>query len=252
MDRELADLIAQYANEARISVSAEIPGYLSIQNISRMFHFTSIHNLESIVTNGFLGRDSLQEMNLVFIPSDGNREEPLIDGVCFSLSRPNTYMAARKILTGQELILLELAGVDRILTNYNFVVSPGNFGSSLLKKRIMSWPEEFVGAQGLLNLFKAQEIREKYSIPSYEPTDPQAEIVILERLPWSYVDRIYFPNSAEYSVTERIRSIVRKLPLGVVLQSQIKDVFPEIDWRNSSVVAEYNERRWNESWTLPH
>ena len=67
MDRELADLIAQYANEARISVSAEIPGYLSIQNISRMFHFTSIHNLESIVTNGFLGRDSLREMNLDFI-----------------------------------------------------------------------------------------------------------------------------------------------------------------------------------------
>ena len=250
MDLELADLIAQYANEARVSVSAQIPGYLSIQNISRLFHFTSIYNLESIVTNGFLGRDSLGKLNLKFIPSDNNREEPLIDGICFSLSRPNTYMAARKILNGQELILLELTGVDRILKNYNFVVSPGNFGNSLLKKKIMSWPEEFVGAQGLMNLFKSQEIREKYLVPSYEPTDPQAEIVILERLPWSYVDRIYFPNSAEYSVTEHIRGIVRKLPLGVVLQSQMKDVFPEIDWRNPAVVAEYNERRWNESWTL--
>ena len=250
MDRELAHLIAQYANEARVSVRAEIPGFLAVQNISRLFHFTSIHNLESIIRNGFLGRDSLREKNLDFKPSDNYREEPLIDGVCFSLSRPNTYMAARKILSGQELILLELTGVDRILTNYNFVVSPGNFGSSLLKKKIMSWPEDFVGARGLLNLFKAQEIREKYSLPLYEPTDPQAEIVVLEKLPWSYVDRIYFPNSAEYSVSEHIRAIARKLPLGVVLQSQIKDVFPEIDWRNPAVVAEYNERRWNESWTL--
>ena len=248
MDDELADLIAQYANEARVSVSAEIPGYLSVQNILKLFHFTSIHNLESIVTNGFLGRDSLREMNLGFTPSDNDREEPLIDGVCFSLSRPNIYMAAQKILKGQDLILLELTRVDRILTNYNFVVSPGNFGSSLLKKKIMSWPEEFVGAQGLLNLFKAQEIRERYSIPSYEPTDPQAEIIILERLPWSYVDTISFPNSAEYSATEHIRAIVRKLPLGVVLQSQIKDVFPEIDWRNPAVVKEYNERKWNENW----
>ena len=249
MDRELADLIAQYASEAQRAVSAQIPGYLSVQNISRLFHFTSIHNLESIVTNGFLGRDSLRESDLTFTPSDNYREEPLIDGVCFSLSRPNTYMAARKILSGQELILLELAGVDQILTNYNFVVSPGNFGSSSLKKKIMSWPEEFVGAQGLLNLFKAQEIREKYSIPSYEPTDPQAEIIILERLPWSYVDKVYFPNSAEYSVTEYIRSVVRKLPAGIVLQSQIKDVFPEIDWRNPAVVTEYNERKWHENWT---
>lgn len=248
MDRELAGMIAHFANEARVSVMAEIPGYLSIQKISRLFHFTSVHNLDSIVTQGFLGRDSLRQMNLNFIPSDNNRVEPLIDGVCFSLSRPNTYMAARKILSGQELILLELTDVDKILTNYNFIASPGNFGSPSLKKRIESWPEEFVGAHGLMNLFNGQEIRDTYSIPLFEPTDPQAEIIILERLPWSYVKRIYFPNSVEYSITEQIRGIVRKLPLGVVLQSQIKEVFPTIDWRNPAVVKEYNERRWNENW----
>jgi hypothetical protein len=248
MDLELAEIIAQYANEARVSVNAEIPGYLASREISRLFHFTSVHNLESIVTNSFLGRENLRQKNITFVPSDNNREEPLVNGVCFSLSRPNSYMAARKIQSGQELVLLELTNLDKILTQYNFVVSPGNFGSPSLKKKIESWPEEFVGGRGLMNLFKAQAIREKYSIPSYEPTDPQAEIIILEGLPWDYVERIYFPNSVEYSISEQIRRIVRKLPRGVVLHSQIKDVFPPIDWRNPEIRSEYNERKWNESW----
>lgn len=248
MDRELAQLIAQYANEARLSVSAEIPGFLAVRNIARLFHFTSVKNLDSLVTYGFLGRDSLSQMNLPFVKSDGNREEPLIDGVCFSLSRPNIYMAAQKIQNGQDLVLLELADLSAILTNYNFVTSPGNFGSQILKKKIENWPEEFVGGRGLMNLFESQEIREKYSIPSYEPTDPQAEIIILEGLPWDFVERIYFPNSVEYSISEQIRRIVRKLPRGDVLHSQIKDVFPPIDWHNPEIRAEYNERKWSESW----
>ena len=249
MDLELADIIAHFANEERTSVSAEIPGFLATREITSMFHFTSVHNLESIVTNGFLGRESLKGRDITFIPSDHYREEPIVNGVCFSLSRPNAYMAARKIQNGQELVLLELTGVEKILTQYNFVVSPGNFGSPSLKKKIESWPEEFIGGKGLMNLFEGEEIRVKYSIPQFEPTDPQSEIIILEDLPWDYVARIYFPNSVEYSVSEQIRGIVRKLPKGVVLHSQIKDVFPAIDWRNRSVVMEYNERKWSDSWS---
>ena len=252
MDLELAEIIAHYANESRASVSAEIPGYLAIREISRLFHFTSVHNLQSIVTHGFLGRESLTQGNIAFVPSDNNREEPLINGVCFSLSRPNSYMAARKIQSGQELVLLEITGLEKILTQYNFVVSPGNFGSSALKRKIQSWPEEFVGGKGLMNLFVGDEIREKFSIPSFEPTDPQAEVILLEDLPWEYVERIYFPNAVDYSISEQIREIVRKLPKGVVLHSQIKDVFPAIDWRNPTVVEEYNERRWSESWSHSH
>jgi hypothetical protein len=158
-------------------------------------------------------------------------------------------MAARKILSGHEMVLLELQGLDSILSNYNFISSPGNFGSPPLKRKIENWPEEFIGGQGLMNLFKSLTTREKYSIPDYEPTDLQAEIIIVERLPWSFVKKVYFPNSTDYSVEEEVRKIVRKLPTGVVLQSQVRDVFPDIDWKDKAVVTEYNERRWNETWT---
>jgi hypothetical protein len=119
----------------------------------------------------------------------------------------------------------------------------------VLKRKIESWPEEFIGGQGLMNLFKNQVVREKYTIPNFEPTDPQAEIILLEGVPWSYVKKIYFPNSAGYSVEEKLRKIVRELPLGAVLHSQVREVFPDINWKDKEVVSEYHERRWNETWT---
>ena len=248
MDIELAEIIARLAAEARLQVQVEIPRFLEARKITSLFHFTSIENLESIATHGFLGRESLNSRNLSFTTSDPIRYEPILDGICFSLSRPNHYMAARKIISGHEMVLLELQGLDNLLSNYNFISSPGNFGSPKLKQRIQSWPEEFIGGQGLMNLFENLEIREKYNVPDYEPTDPQAEIIVVERVPWVYVKKIYFPNATEYSVKEKVTKIVRKLPQGVVLQSQVSDIFPTIDWKNNLVVSEYNERRWSSAW----
>jgi len=249
VDPNLAEIISELAIEARVAVRADIPRFIVARNISSLFHFTSIENLESIAANGFLGRESLKTRNLNFTPSDQVRYEPVLDGVCFSLSRPNYYMAARKIISGHEMVLLELQGLSELLTNFNFIASPGNFGSPVLKRKIESWPEEFIGGQGLMNLFKNQDVREKYTIPNFEPTDPQAEIILLEGVPWSYVKKIYFPNSAGYSVEEKLRKIVRELPLGAVLHSQVREVFPDINWKDKEVVSEYHERRWNETWT---
>ena len=157
MDLNLAEIISELAVEAREAVRADIPRFLAARDISSLFHFTSIKNLESIAVNGFLGRESLKTRNLDFTPSDQIRYEPILDGVCFSLSRPNHYMAARKVNSGHEMVLLELQGLDELLTNFNFVATPGNFGSPILKRKIESWPEEFIGGQGLLNLFKNPE-----------------------------------------------------------------------------------------------
>jgi len=250
MDIKLAEMISELATEARVAVQDDIPRFLFARNITSLFHFTSIKNLESIATNGFLGRETLSAKNLKFTPSDEIRYEPILDGVCFSLSRPNYYMAARKIISGHEMVLLELQGLSDLLTSYNFVASPGNFGSPILKRKIESWPEEFIGGQGLMNLFGNSEVRRKYSIPDFEPTDPQAEVIMLDGVPWSFVRKIYFPNSASYSVNDQLTKIVRKLPTEAVLRSQVRDVFPDIDWKDKEIVLEYNERRWSKSWIL--
>jgi hypothetical protein len=64
-----------------------------------------------------------------------------------------------------------------------------------------------------------------------------------------FVKKIYFPNSAGYSVEEELRKIVRELPVGALLHSQVREVFPDINWKDKEVVTEYHDRRWSEMWT---
>jgi hypothetical protein len=81
IDAKLAEMIAELATEARVAVHEDIPRFLFARNITSLFHFTSIKNLESIATNGFLGRESLTAKKLNFTPSDEIRHEPILDGV---------------------------------------------------------------------------------------------------------------------------------------------------------------------------
>ena len=248
IDKDLAEYISSLSREARDSVLADIPRFIAARQITKFFHFTSFRNLDSIAKYGFLGRESLKEKNISAVFTDQFRNDPILDGICYSISRPNHYMAASKASSGHDMVLLELQNIGDLLTSYNFISSPGNFGSHDLKKKIQNWPESFIGGQGLMNLFEASAIREKYGIPDFEPTDPRAEIVILEPVPWSFVKKVYFPRDTDNSVRDKVGQIIRLLPIGTVLESKVEDVFPSIDWKVPGVVSEYRERQWSESW----
>jgi hypothetical protein len=247
-DIELAQIIATFAEDARLGVLREIPGFLASRGIEKLYHFTSIKNLSSLAKNGFLGREALIARSQEFTVSDIDRREPIENAICFSLSQPNNYMAARKITSGHQLVLLEIGNVSELLTTCCFIAAPGNFGSVSLKKKLENWPEEFIGGKGLLNLFANELIRSKYSIPDSEPTDPQSEILVLDPIPWKFVTKLISPGFKGYASQEDVRSVLKTLPRGVVFQSQSVGIFPSIDWKDPEVIAEFNERRWNDTW----
>jgi hypothetical protein len=248
-DIELAQIIATFAEDARLQALREIPGFLASRGIEKLYHFTSIKNLSSLARNGFLGRETLISQSHEFIASDFVRHEPIENAICFSLSKPNNYMAARKITSGHELVLLEIGNVSELLTTFCFISAPGNFGSPVLKAKLENWPEEFIGGKGLLNLFVNEFIRSKYEIPDSEPTDPQSEILMLDPIPWRFVTKLISPGLKGYASQSEVRDVLKTLPQGVVFQSQNVDIFPSIDWKDPSVIAEFNERRWSDTWS---
>ena len=247
-DLSLAKLIAILAREAQLGVLREIPGFLASRGIESLYHFTSIKNLPSIAQHGLMGRELLRSKGYEYIASDAVRVEPVENAICLSLSQPNNFMASRKISSGHELVLLEIGNVADLLTNFCFIATPGNFGSEALKRKIQNWPEEFIGGIGLLNLFKNHALRNKYGIADSEPTDPQSEILLLESIPWNFITKIISPGLRNYAPQEEVRKVVQLLPRGAVFQSQNLKIFPETNWRDSNIAAEFNERRWKENW----
>jgi hypothetical protein len=248
MDIELAKILGQIAEDAISKDKNEIPLFLHARRIEKLYHFTSIENLESIAKFGLLGRSELSEKSIKYRPSDLEREEPILNGICCSFTSPNKYMLNNKIARGHNLVILEFEGLVELLTTKKFVGIPGNFGSSILKNEFTQWPENFIGGAGLSNLFLNQEIRDLYDVPDSEPTDPQSEIIFLDSIPWHYVKTIYSPKIQGYADQNVVREVLKKLPGNVIFQSQNERLFESIDWKNPLARLEFEKRKWSKSW----
>lgn len=248
-DSELGQIL-----EGIISVSTsemklkELELFLIARKIENLYHFTSIQNLNSLRRNGFLGREALIENRIQFQISDSSRTEPIKNAICFSFSKPNKFMMMNKINSGKDIVLLELENPLEILSTKRFIASPGNFAKYSLKNDFMNWPEKFTGGLGLTRLFLNETLREKYSLEPQETTDPQAEIILLDPLPWNYVVRIFSPTSREYAAQEKIREFTKSNSGKIEFISQNLEMFKPIEWSNKNSSVEFRERTWTPDW----
>jgi hypothetical protein len=248
-DIELAEILYGLASEFHPKDDPDLDRLLQARGIEKFYHFTSIENLESIFQHGFLGRNSLEDKNLEYSASDYSRDEPINNGICFSISRPNEYMLLHKISNGRKLVLLELENVLDAMRSSVFIALPGNFGSHIVKENFQQWPEKFVGGEGLVNLFLNDPLRSKFSLKSHEPTDPRSEIVFLTPVDHKYIKRIISPPDLEYASQEKVRSLISKLPIGVEFVSQSQELFQPLNWKDSAVQSAYFERTWSPAWS---
>ncbi|NBR23238.1 MAG: DUF4433 domain-containing protein [Micrococcales bacterium] len=184
--RILDGIVTVSASEMKVK---ELELFLIARGIEHLYHFTSIQNLESLRDNNFLGRETLVSSGLPFQASDLARIEPIDNAICFSFSKPNKFMMMNKISAGRDIVLLELDNPLEILSTTRFIASPGNFGKQTIKAEFMNWPEKFTGGLGLTRLFLNENLRSKYNLEPYETTDPQAELILLDSLPWKFVRR---------------------------------------------------------------
>lgn len=250
VDQELSRMISEIAREHHSQAKAELPLFLEARKISTLFHFTPLQNISSIFKHGILGTDELRRRSIEFKTSDPTRSDPIANGICVSLSRPNNYMLSRKLSQGYALALLELSPVQQILGELCFVASPGNFGRWDHKSRILQWPEKYCGGAGLANMFLNQPLREQYGLETYQPTDPQAELIFLEPIPPRFIAKVILPANPVFADSEIVRALVRELPKGVLVESQNKRNFPQIAWNDEKYVKEFEERKWKVEWEL--
>ena len=247
-DSELAEFLRLIASENHPGSDPALEQFILARNINRFYHFTSVDNIESIFEHGFLGVQELIKLGVNYSLSDYSREDPIENGVCFSISYPNEYMMLHKIRNGRKLVLLELTQTLQILKNNLFIASPGNFGSFKVKNHFQQWPELFSGGQGLSNLFNNHKIRQKYNLSPNEPTDPRSEIIILEPLNSKFISKVIFPPDLEYASQENVRKLIHKLPLGIEIVSRSQELFEPLNWKDSKVSAEFFERTWSPDW----
>ena len=169
------------------------------RNITTLTHFTRVENLSSILENGLLGREQLDSQGGSFYFNDPHRYDEQRGGICLNLSFPNYRMfwkirqKTEEVAHSQWVVLL--LDVD-VLWEFDCAFCQENAASNTVHGIPL---EDRKSLDALRSLF-CEEFhdgtrvisRDSLAIRENYPTNPQAEILVFDRIPSRYINTIVF------------------------------------------------------------
>ena len=158
---------------------------LRCRKISRLVHFTHLNNLESILRYGIVSRNFLDSFQIGYQYSDSIRLDGKLDFISNSISFPNYKMFYSKRMENPDTswVVLSIDSsvlIDRFDTEF---YRTNCASSSILKCRYNPTSNE-----ALEDMFYLSD--RDPQIPSNFTTDPQAEVMIKDKIDTSYINCI--------------------------------------------------------------
>ncbi len=166
-------------------------GFINLQsgeNLSYFVHFTDEDNLDSILANGILSRKEIEKRGIASKTNDEMRLDGALDYISISITHPNDIVLKNFINKGSikkpiyicldPFSVLSRYGLwDIIFCDKNAAASACEKGNSWLDfENIFAPSKEYQTTTNFFNYNR--QGKEKY-----EPTDPQAEILIQYCIP---------------------------------------------------------------------
>ena len=221
---------------------------LRIPSIKSVFHFSIFDNLKSILDNGINSRKYLENKTISYMWMDENRFDDRRDWISTSLSYPNLYLIRNKIKSWDiesELVLLEID--PQIIGSLPAIFFPGNAARSDLNANYKEDRIQYLDFCGIQNLFLNKEVREKYNLPNYHPTDPQAEILFYRHVPARFIKAIYSSDKFKLKYKNQINQLVEKYKSIAWFPFSIDVLLENKPW-DSIASQEWNDRNYSLNW----
>lgn len=168
------------------------------RDITTLFHFTRIENLRSILEQGLLGRSFLEGTEQNFQGNDKDRYDGVREAICLSISFPNykmfySYRESEKqngIGDSQWVVLLLDA---KVLWELDCLFCKTNAASESVRSISR---EARTGHHTLEEMFQGDRsiFKDENSppIPMEYPTDPQAEVLVLNPIYRENLKAVHF------------------------------------------------------------
>lgn len=180
------------ARAAQVRDFGLIAAFLKRKGIKKLFHFTHINNLESILLNGIRTRQYLDISEMTYQVTDPDRLDNFTESISFSIGEPNRLLLPRKNFDFENhLVLLEVSA-NTLLTQ-NFAAFPSNAALGHFQDKILEDPDRYIGARGLEGLYLNKDLRNKEWLPIDVPTDTQSEILFFQPIDAEKIQRIHIP-----------------------------------------------------------
>jgi hypothetical protein len=178
--------------------SDAIRAFCAARRIDTLVHFTRFENLEGILADGILSRSALEGRAGHVIFNDDTRTDGHKDAVCLSVSFPNHKMFYKYRLADQTAIWAVLLIRADVLWELDCAFCWANAACSAISRLPLA---HLMESSSLSKMFADQcEVsgisRAACKIPDCFPTNPQAEVLALSRVPLSCVTAVSFQEQS--------------------------------------------------------
>ena len=163
----------------------EIKNFAQGIDIPYLVHFTHIANLESIVENGLISRDRVDELDEDIVTNDKERYDGRTYTISLSIAHPNDQMFYK--YRGKDEDWCVVALKSKLLWELDCLFLKNNAADGRMSNKN---DDELSNIDAFKSMYEEMDdfdSREEQCLESYDPTDKQAEILVLDEVPIEYM-----------------------------------------------------------------
>jgi len=173
------------------------------KGIERLEHFTRVENARSILSNGLASRGVLEKHGVYFVPSSMDLISQRPDAISLSIHSTNKRMFASKRNNSRGDWIYLLLDSSILWTH------PCEFcWTSAASYQILNHTGRRDGLWAFNKMFGNAEHRERWNIPSNQPTDESAEVQVLDNIEPELIVSI---SVGDWLVKRKIESIMHQV-----------------------------------------
>jgi len=154
------------------------------KGVKKLLHFTRYENLKCILTEGLIRRDELENSGRVSIFNDSLRLDNHTDSISISLTHPNAplFCKLQRQHADANWVVLEIA--PSVMWGFKCAFFKNNAADRRMRSLDIV---DQMGVRAFESMFEDSDslslCRTRNALPENQPTDPQAEVLLLEDLP---------------------------------------------------------------------
>lgn len=167
---------------------------LADRQIDWLYHFTRAENLPNILRHGLLTRSVLEIGNIKFSYNDDYRYDNCKNSICTSIEFPNYKMFYPLRQDNPDVDWAVLLLDAQIICDFECAFCSTNAGSASMYGINIKKRKGKLAFQKLFDEIPNSPTRSKMKLEDWYPTDPQAEVLVFDNIPTSYIKEVFFEN----------------------------------------------------------